>query len=274
MIHKLATLLVMVVAVGCSQGLNSAEPRGVSAVSHTLYLARHGQTAWNRVGRFQGDPDLDPVGYAQRVSLWMLMRSVKLGAIYTSERLRTQRTAALVARSHKLSIRVRAAINEIAPGILEGLCYAQVDPDHAEPEDQRCLVEPRDGHPPDAAVKFVARHWAELQARGHSAKVPLGESYLDMVQRARPFVSGELLAELVHGNVLVVGHGVINRVLLHLLTGWPLKSVQHIKQRNDQVFRLDGLGTARVVIRKYAPNTGWSGPCKAPVEGQHELVCG
>ena len=97
-----------------------------------IYLARHGQTEWNRVGRFQGDPDLDPVGYANRVSLWLQLRDRPLKAIYTSALQRTQRTAELLAKEKKLPIQPRAEINEIHPGVFEGLCYADVDPDEVD----------------------------------------------------------------------------------------------------------------------------------------------
>jgi len=67
----------------------------------TLYLARHGQTPWNRVSRFQGDPGLDSVGYVNRFNLWMLLRDKKIKAVYTSALKRTQITAQLAARQHQ-----------------------------------------------------------------------------------------------------------------------------------------------------------------------------
>src|SRR3989339_328160 len=85
---------------------------GSVGVPKIVYIARHGQTEYNRVGRFQGNPDLDSVGYINRASLWLLLKDRPLAAIYTSKLLRTQRTAELLAVQHGLPILTRADLNE------------------------------------------------------------------------------------------------------------------------------------------------------------------
>ena len=64
MLHRytLVTSLscLLLVVVGC----------GHVGRPQVIYLSRHGQTEWNRVARMQGDPDLDAVGYVNRLSLW------------------------------------------------------------------------------------------------------------------------------------------------------------------------------------------------------------
>lgn len=267
--------LALTSALGFGCGHQSSR---VSAVCQggrgTLYLARHGQTAWNRRHRFQGDPDLDPVGYANRLGLWLLLRDERgLGAVFTSTRLRTKRTAALVARQHGLPILARAELDEIDSGVLEGLCYASVDPAHdTSAEAKACLVEAHGSHP-ELALRKAREIWSRVRQAGLSGKVPLGESYGDLVRRVRPFVGGELARALCgSGKVLLVGHGVTNRVLLHLLARWPLKDVAALRQGHDQVYRIEGAGGRAPRVVLYKPGAGWR-RCSRPHEGQEELDC-
>ncbi|MCK5795754.1 MAG: histidine phosphatase family protein, partial [Deltaproteobacteria bacterium] len=233
----LVVLGILVAFSGCATTGGGSRSRGDAP--GVLYLARHGQTAWNRVARFQGDPDLDQVGYLNRLSLWLLLKDIPLQTIFTSTKRRTQRTAALVAKQQKLPIFPRAALDEIASGVLEGICYQYMQPDTHKPGAKDCDVPARGGRPA-LAKKAVARIWAKVQSKGLQGRVPLGENYGDMIVRLKPFIP-ELKEALARGNVLAVGHGVINRVLLHVLFGWPLKTVYKIHQENDQVYRIAGL---------------------------------
>jgi probable phosphoglycerate mutase len=49
----------------------------------TILLARHGETDWNREGRFQGhaDPPLNRTGRAQAVDLSRALTAEKLAAV-------------------------------------------------------------------------------------------------------------------------------------------------------------------------------------------------
>jgi len=234
-------------------------------------MLRHGQTEYNRVGRFQGDPDLDPVGYINRTSLWMLLREQPINAIYTSEMQRTQRTAALVSRQHGVPIQVRPALNEINSGVLEGVCYGQIDP-QARRDAARCAVPARGSRPQVTlvALREAVRHAAKLRAED---RIPLGESHYDVAVRTGAFVE-ELRGGARDREVLVVGHGVINRVLLHHLMGWSVEAVAHLRQENDQVYRLEtpeAGGPARLSL--YTPGVGWR-ECRVPPQpGAKQLDC-
>ncbi|MBW2733275.1 MAG: histidine phosphatase family protein [Deltaproteobacteria bacterium] len=236
----------------------------------TLYLARHGQTPWNRVSRFQGDPGLDSVGYVNRFNLWMLLRDKKIKAIYTSALKRTQMTAKLVARQHKVEIQPRAEINEIASGVFEGICFAYMVPGTKKPGAKDCMVVSR-GANLEPTKKEIARIWSEYRKKGIRGRLPLAENYFDMKKRAKPFVS-ELKRTLRRGETLVVGHGLINRVLLHLLLDWPLENVKHLRQGNDQVYRMEGLGTPDTRVYLYTSGHGWK-RCSAPKAGDKHLDC-
>ena len=245
---------------------------GSQGLPQVIYLARHGQTEWNRTSQFQGDPDLDSVGYINRVSLWHLLKDKPIRTIYTSERQRTQTTAELVARQHKLKIKVRAGLNEADAGILTGICYSQMAPARANTMNRKCEVKAK-GSNPKAVLPIIEKAFEEEEKDRLQGRFPLGENYDDMVKRVDPFID-ELKAGLRPRQILIVGHGVINRVLLYRLVGWPLKTVAHIRQENDQVYRMKVSPAGKVTsIELYTPGTGWK-PCdKAPKPGQKYLSC-
>jgi len=244
---------------------------GTQGLPKVIYLARHGQTEWNRKAQFQGDPDLDSVGYLNRVSLWHLLKDKPIHTIYTSKALRTRRTAALIARQLKLKIHPRAAINEIQPGILEGICFSQMAPHRARPADSACEVRAR-GSRPELTLPIVQQAFrAEEKDRLHG-RFPLGENYDDMLKRTEPFIQ-ELKSGLRPRQVLIVAHGVINRVLLHKLVGWPLGNVSHVRQENDQVYRMEISPRGKVKLSLYTPGTGWKPCLKVPKTGQRYLSC-
>ena len=88
-----------------------------------LVLARHGQTAWNADGRFQGqaDPPLDATGRAQAERLAAEVMAVRLDGLVSSDLLRARQTAGVVARARGLDLEVDRALREIDLGGWEGL---------------------------------------------------------------------------------------------------------------------------------------------------------
>jgi broad specificity phosphatase PhoE len=259
--HLAPLLAMLALADGCAA---VGTPR-------VIYLARHGQTAWNRVGRFQGDPDLDAVGYVNRFSLWQLLKEQPIEAIYVSERQRTQRTAALLARQHGLVLEVRAALNEIASGVLEGICWSMMAPARARSSDRACEVRAR-GSRPEVTAREIARVHEATSRDRLRGRFPLAESVADVAARTRVFVE-ELRRGHHEREVLVVGHGVVNRVLLHHLMGWPLEAVEAVRQENDQVYRLETDGARVLKLSLYTPGAGWRECRAAPAAGQRSLDC-
>ena len=89
----------------------------------TLLLARHGETDWNRELRIQGSSDieLNELGRRQAQFLAREMTDVGLDAIYASDLSRALATAAAVAATHGLEVRVDARLRERSFGSWEGL---------------------------------------------------------------------------------------------------------------------------------------------------------
>jgi broad specificity phosphatase PhoE len=252
-------VLALVLAQGC----------GTVGRPEVVYIARHGQTEWNRVGRFQGDPDLDPVGYINRANLWLVMKDRPLAAIYTSQRLRTRRTADLVARQHRLPLNVRPALNEIEPGVFEGMCISELV-EEPRPWQEQCEVKSR-GSNPEATLEKLRPMFKKAWVKRVDGRMPLGQSMHDLSRQVRTFVD-ELDRGYRKREVLVVGHGVVNRTLLHHIMGWPLEAVAQLHQANDQIYRIATKGGRRV-LSLYTPGHGWV-LCKQPPEvGDRLLDC-
>jgi glucosyl-3-phosphoglycerate phosphatase len=84
-----------------------------------LLLLRHGRTAWNDAGRYQGhaDPDLDDTGRAQAAVVGPVVASMAPDVVISSDLRRCQQTA----RALGLPYRVDERLREIDVGYWSGL---------------------------------------------------------------------------------------------------------------------------------------------------------
>jgi broad specificity phosphatase PhoE len=95
----------------------------------TILLARHGETDWNREGRFQGwaDPPLNRTGLDQAVELSVRLMADELTAVYSSPLRRALETADVVAASHGLEPTTVDALREVDVGSWSGLTRAEIE---------------------------------------------------------------------------------------------------------------------------------------------------
>jgi broad specificity phosphatase PhoE len=95
----------------------------------TILLARHGETDWNRDGRFQGhaDPPLNRTGRAQAVELSVALMAEELAAVYSSPLRRALETAEVVAASHGLEPVQVDSLREVDVGSWSGLTRAEIE---------------------------------------------------------------------------------------------------------------------------------------------------
>jgi len=95
----------------------------------TLLLARHGETDWNREGRWQGwaDPPLNATGRAQAHALAGQLRSTPFDAVYSSDLRRAFETAEILASSHGVAVVADPGLREIDIGSWSGLTRAEID---------------------------------------------------------------------------------------------------------------------------------------------------
>jgi len=182
----------------------------------TIYLSRHGQSAYNAVGKIGGNPVLTEHGddYARALGEWVSANVLQEHApehdnyhatslharLWTSSLQRTIRTAGYI--PHRvvepagwitMRPRVWRALDEIHAGVFDGMTYDEI----------------RATSPDD----FELRKADKL-----SYRYPRGESYLDVIQRIEPVILG---LERQEDPVLIVGHQGILRILYAYLMGVP-----------------------------------------------------
>lgn len=182
-----------------------------------IILARHGETAWNAEGRYQGQEDipLSPVGEAQAAALSLRLRDVPITRALASPLSRARRTAeiALGKRSDMLS--TDAALMEIAHGEWEGLLASE--------------IRERDGE--------RLRAWRETP---QDVLMPGGESLQVVLDRAWPAFAAACEGLGDDDTLLLVAHDAVNRVLLCRILGLPLANLWRFRQAPTTLNLLEG----------------------------------
>jgi probable phosphoglycerate mutase len=195
-------------------GLNDAchlEPAlpHVSGGGTRLIVIRHGQTAWN-VGageeRFRGRTDLplDHVGFDQARAVAGRLKGESIAALYASPLLRARQTVAPLADDLGLAVQPHDGLLDIDYGSFQGLTHSQAASAHAD-EYARWRTYP-------AQVRF-----------------PGGESLADVQSRLLALLD-DLLADHPGQTIVLVGHQIVNKVLVCTLLGLGLDRIWRIRQ--------------------------------------------
>ena len=97
-------------------------------MSTTVLLIRHGQTAWNASGRWQGHQDvpLNEVGEQQARALAARLQGWPITAVYSSDLSRAHATAQVVGQALNLTPQIDIDWRERALGKLEGMTRSEV----------------------------------------------------------------------------------------------------------------------------------------------------
>jgi broad specificity phosphatase PhoE len=93
-----------------------------------FYFLRHGQTAWNVEGRFQGHSDipLNEVGLAQARDAAKILARCPIDLIVASPLIRARRTAEVVSEALDRPLLLDDELKERHFGALEGLVVNEV----------------------------------------------------------------------------------------------------------------------------------------------------
>ena len=156
----------------------------------SIYLVRHGQTAWNREEIFRGRTDvpLDETGLKQAELAGEYLKEVKIDAIYSSPLSRALETAEKIARFHNLKVQPLEGIIDMSFGNWEGHAHQEIKKNDSE----------------------TYRRWRE---EPHLVRLPGGESLDDV--RVRSMAALEEVIRKHPGKALIiVSHRVVNKVLI------------------------------------------------------------
>jgi len=173
----------------------------------TIILVRHGQTEWNQVERFRGRADvpLNETGLAQaRAAGRRIAGAWQAEAIYTSPLSRAARTAEAIAEPCHLPVRVHPGLVDIDYGEWQGLT------------------------PDEVRARWPGAMNAWL-GTPHLARIPGGETLDALRVRAMAAVE-ELAARHPEGAIVLVGHTVVNRVILLAVLGLDADRFWRLRQ--------------------------------------------
>lgn len=114
-----------------------------------LLLVRHGETQWNREGRWQGqaDPPLNEHGQRQARRIAAELRGVRLDHLYSSDLRRAMETAHIIGAELGLAVVADQRLREINLGQWQGMPSTDIQAQYAE-EYQRWHASPLTAHPP------------------------------------------------------------------------------------------------------------------------------
>jgi broad specificity phosphatase PhoE len=170
-------------------------------------LIRHGQTEWNRVERFRGRADvpLNPTGLSEALATGVRVAAAwKPCAVYSSPLSRSVRTAEAVARHFDLPVRIHPGLADIDYGRWQG----------------RTPDEARQDWPEEV------RAWYETPEK---ARIPGGETLAELQTRAMAAVA-EISTRHPEETVVLVGHTVVNRIILLAVLGLGNERFWHLRQ--------------------------------------------
>jgi len=159
----------------------------------TVYLLRHGDSSRDDVRRYIGQTDqpLNETGRAQAEFWRRELSTVSFQTVFSSDLSRSIETAGIIVRGRGNMVKTLTGLREINLGDWDGMPMGEV----------------------------CRRYPAEYEQRGANLaehRPPGGESFNDLADRVLPLF--EEIVNMASGNLLIVGHAGVNRIILsHLL---------------------------------------------------------
>ena len=159
-----------------------------------LYFMRHGETVWNTERRYQGmtDIELSEEGLRQAECAAKRFKNIKIDKIYASPLKRAMKTAEKIAAEKGLEIISEDDFREIHFGEWEGKTVPELTEKYGESYTNFIREPHKDGFPGEGSVENV-------------------------INRIKPGID-RLIAED-EGNVLIVSHGGIIRLMIMYIMG-------------------------------------------------------
>jgi broad specificity phosphatase PhoE len=161
----------------------------------SIYLVRHGQTAWNKEEIFRGRTDvpLDETGLKQAELVGQYFNGLEIDAIYSSPLSRALQTAQKIAQFHNLKVQPLDGIVDMSFGKWEGRPHQEIRENDKE----------------------TYRQWVE---EPHLVRLPGGEG-LDDVRTRTMAALVEVIRDHLGKTLILVSHRVICKVLICAVLG-------------------------------------------------------
>lgn len=178
-----------------------------------LILVRHGESEYNRIGRYQGQVDapLSELGLRQAEALAKRLSSEKLDAIYASPLQRAYRTGAAIAAFHPtVPFHEDPAIVEIHHGDWQGLYATEVRERYADDLDE----------------------WRTYPTR---SQMPNGESFSNILKRTLNFAERLYSQYGRDATVVVSTHDVVIKILVADALGMHMDRINRLWITNASI---------------------------------------
>jgi alpha-ribazole phosphatase len=193
---------------------------------HTrIHLVRHGQVAGHDQPRYNGQTDvaLTDLGVEQYHRLKERLADTPISACYTSDLTRCVTGAEIICGQFDIEPVRRSELRELNIGVWEGLTWQEIKTNW-----------------PD--------EWQARLADLVNFRVPQGENLLDVEARVMPVIS-EVIERHKGQEILVVGHGGVNRIVLLNAIGAPLAGMFNIEQNYGCYNIIDYYADGRATVK-------------------------
>jgi probable phosphoglycerate mutase len=211
-----------------------------------IFLLRHGTTGTDDGRKYIGhrDAPLNGDGERQALRLRRALDSWPINAAYCSDLIRCRQTAEIALGERHIEIIPHPALREMSMGKWEG-CFRE-----------------------EIATAFP-EEYAARKRDIENYRVEGGESFADCRTRVVPAFQKIIAAS--QGNILIAGHGGINRLLLCHILGMPTSNLFRLGQDHGcmNIISLDE-SENRVVLLNHTPSARADA---ATVEGVKNAQC-
>ncbi len=169
-----------------------------------IYIARHGETIYNKEKKFTGKSEVSLTKKGEEFSraLGKYFKGKDIEVLYSSPLSRSLFLAEEISKTTKMEVQVKKDLTEMRLGVIEGKTKEEVKKD------------------------FPNLNFQKIE------RFPQGESYKELRRRAENFVKEMDLNK----NTIICGHALINGMIRSVLTGRNFKDQPG--QPNNRVYKI------------------------------------
>ena len=182
-----------------------------------IFLIRHGETNWNKEGRFQGQIDipLNDNGKNQARKTFEYLKNISFSKAFSSSMNRPYETAQIILQNNKdIKIKKIDSLIEISHGLWEGKLEEE-----------------------------IKEKWPTLLKNWHDKPeeviMPEGESIKNVSERSIEAFNKICLSQKNSDQTLLVAHDAVNKTLICNILGMNYSNIWMIKQGNGGITVID-----------------------------------